>query len=57
MSAKKVDKGKLYHKLHQLQKKLFRTSENEGHSEEKIVIRKSMIKKIQEKIYGKNKKV
>lgn len=55
MSKKILDKGKMYHKLHQLQKRLTRSELNEGHSEKKIPFRKSLIKKLQEKIYGKNK--
>jgi hypothetical protein len=55
MSNKVLDKGKLFHKIHQLQKRLTRSEQNEGHSDNKIIFRKSLIKKLQEKIYGKNK--
>ena len=57
MSEKKLDKGKLFHKLHQLQKKLFRSKTNEGHHtviEDKII--ESREKHLIEKIKGKNKK-
>jgi TRAP-type C4-dicarboxylate transport system substrate-binding protein len=56
MSEKKADKGKFFKKLHQLQKRLFRSLMNEGHSEEKIKIREAQEKKLIEKIKGKNKK-
>ena len=55
MSKKVLDKGKFYHKLHQLQKRLTRTEVNEGHSSEKSFLRKSIIRKLKEKIYGKNR--
>lgn len=55
MSKKVLDKGKIFHKIHQLQKRLTRSDSNDGHSVDKIKIRKSIIKKLQEKIYGKNK--
>jgi hypothetical protein len=56
MSNKKLDKGKLYHKLHQLQKKLYywiTRSEQHDESDEKIV--KSRERTLLEKIKGKNK--
>lgn len=31
---KRIDKGKLYHKLHQLQKRIKRSLDNEGHTSE-----------------------
>ena len=49
MSNKVLDKGKIIHKLHQTQKQLNRAEE------EKKPFFKSLIKKLQEKIYGKNK--
>jgi hypothetical protein len=49
----KIDKSKLYHKLHQLQKRLSRSTENEGHSEEKLPKRKGQLKRLLEKIRGK----
>lgn len=55
MSKKVLDKGKLFHKVHQLQKRLTRSEQNDGHGDKKIPFRKSLIKKLQEKIYGKNK--
>ena len=57
MSEKKLDKGKLFHKLHQLQKRLFRSKTNEGHHtklQDKII--ESKEKHLIEKIKGKNKK-
>lgn len=57
MSEKKLDKGKLFHKLHQLQKRLFRSKTNDGHHsviEDKIIEAKE--KHLIEKIKGKNKK-
>ena len=57
MSEKKADKGKLFKKLHQLQKRLFRSKSNEGHHtqlEDKII--ESKEKHLIEKIKGKNKK-
>ena len=36
MSEKKIDKGKVAHKLHQLQKKLNRSNENESWLKRKI---------------------
>lgn len=56
MSEKKLDKGKLFKKLHKLQKQLFRTEQNEGHSEDKAQLRKVRQYKLLEKIKGKNKK-
>jgi hypothetical protein len=56
MSEKKLDKGKLFKKLHKLQKQLFRSQENEGHSEDKVKIRKVRQYKLLEKIKGTNKK-
>lgn len=54
MSAKKLDKGKLFHKLHQLQKRVTRWLGN-GH-EEKIKIAEVREKELLQKIKGKNKK-
>lgn len=56
MSEKKLDKGKLFKKLHKLQKQLFRTEQNEGHSEDKAQLRKVRQYKLLEKIKGKNRK-
>lgn len=55
MSDKKLDKGKLFKKLHQLQKRITRAL-TFSHSEEKIKLREFREKKIIEKINGKNKK-
>jgi hypothetical protein len=56
MSEKKLDKGKLFQKLHKLQKQLFRTEQNEGHSEDKVKLREVREYKLLEKIKGKNKR-
>jgi hypothetical protein len=56
MSEKKNDKGKLFHKLHQLQKRLFRSKTNEGHhnnEQDKLIEVKE--KHLIEKIKGKGK--
>lgn len=56
MSEKKLDKGKFFKKLHQLQKRLFRSKTNDGHhnffQDKMIGIRE---KNLIEKIKGKNK--
>ena len=53
MSEKKTDKGKWFHKLHQLQKRLTRMNDENNHSEEKKEFRKGFLKKIQDKIKSK----
>ncbi len=55
MSNKKQDKGKLFHKLHQLQKRLTRMNVNEGHSQEKFAIRKSRIRTLLEATRGRGR--
>ncbi len=50
MSEKKVDLGKWFKKLHQLQKRLFRMEQNEGHSSEKVGKRKGMLKRLKDKV-------
>jgi hypothetical protein len=55
MSNKKLDKGKLFHKLHQLQKRLTRMNVNEGHSQEKYAIRKSRIRTLLEATRGRGR--
>jgi hypothetical protein len=55
MSNKKLDKGKLFHKLHQLQKRVTRMNVNEGHSQEKYAIRKSRIRTLLEATRGRGK--
>ncbi len=55
MRNKKSDKGKLYHKLHQLQKRVTRMNLNEGHSAEKFSVRMSRIRTLIEGIRGKGK--
>jgi len=55
MSNKKLDKGKLFHKLHQLQKRLTRMNVNEGHSQEKYAIRKSLIRTLLEATRGRGR--
>lgn len=44
MSTKKNDKGKWFHKLHQLQKRMTRMNLNDGHAQEKLAIRLSRIR-------------
>jgi hypothetical protein len=56
MSTNRVDKGKFANKLHQLQKRLFRMEQNEGHSVEKAGKRKGMLKRLMDKLRGKGKK-
>lgn len=56
MSNNKDDKSKIFHKLHQLQKRLQRMKNNPGHSSDKKKIRFKILKKLQEKIKGKGKK-
>lgn len=54
MSEKRVDRGKWYHKLHQLQKRLFRSKNNEGHhNAEEDRILKSREHKLSERAKGK----
>ncbi len=55
MSNKKSDKGKLYHKLHQLQKRVTRMKDNDGHSAEKFTLRMSRIKTLIEGIRGRGR--
>lgn len=55
MSEKKDDKSKLFHKLHQLQKRLHRMDDNPGHSSYKKKVRYKILKKLQEKIKGKGR--
>ena len=55
MSNKKLDKGKLFHKLHLLQKRLTRMNVNEGHSQEKYAIRKSRIRTLLEATRGRGR--
>jgi len=55
MSSKKNDKGKWFHKLHQLQKRMTRMTMNEGHSEDKMAIRKSRIRTLITQIKGRGK--
>ena len=54
MSEKKVDLGKWFKKLHQLQKRLFRMEQNEGHSSEKVGKRKGMLKRLKDKVKYRN---
>ena len=54
MSEKKVDLGKWFKKLHQLQKRLFRMEQNEGHSSEKRGKRKGMLKRLKDKVKYRN---
>ncbi|MDB2588587.1 hypothetical protein N9Y33_01805 [Bacteroidia bacterium] len=56
MSKKKEDIGKLYHKLHQLQKRITRMEENAGHSDEKQQIRQTRINELLTAIKGSGRK-
>ena len=50
MSKKFEYKYKLFTKIHQLQKRLYRTEQNPGHSEDKVWFREMRIKKLLNKI-------
>ena len=50
MSKKYEYKSKLFTKVHQLQKRLYRTEQNPGHSEDKVWFREMRIKKLIYKI-------
>ena len=50
MSNKYAYKSKLFTKIHQLQKRLYRTEQNPGHSEDKVWFREMRIKKLLDKI-------
>ena len=50
MSKKYEYKYKLFAKIHQLQKRLYRTACNPGHSEDKVWFREMRIKKLINKI-------
>ena len=50
MSKKFEYKYKLFTKIHQLQKRLYRTECNPGHSEDKVWFREMRIKKLINKI-------
>jgi hypothetical protein len=50
MSKKFEYKYKLFAKIHQLQKRLYRTEQNPGHSEDKVWFREMRIKKLINKI-------
>ena len=50
MSKKYEYKYKLFAKIHQLQKRLYRTEQNPGHSENKVWFREMRIKKLLNKI-------
>lgn len=56
MSQKKSDKGKLFKKLHQLQKRMTRMHVNDGHSEDKYKIRQSRISCLLQAIRGSGRK-
>ena len=55
MSENKLDKGKFFKKLHKLQKQLYRSKINDGHSEDKTLIRNVRVKKLLEILKGTNK--
>ena len=50
MSKKYAYKGKLFRKVHQLQKQLTRTKENPGHSEHKVRLREVRIRRLLNRI-------
>ena len=50
MSKKYEYKYKLFAKIHQLQKRLYRTEQNPGHSEDKVWFREMRSKKLLNKI-------
>ena len=50
MSKKFEYKSKLFYKVHQLQKRLYRTEQNPGHSDDKVWFREMRIKKLLNKI-------
>ena len=50
MSKKFEYKSKLFRKVHQLQKRLYRTEQNPEHSEDKVWFREMRIKKLINKI-------
>jgi hypothetical protein len=56
MSQKKSDKGKLFKKLHQLQKRMTRMYTNEGHANDKLKIRKSRINDLLDALKGSGRK-
>lgn len=56
MSNKKDDKSKLFHKLHQLQKRLNRMKNNPGHSDNKKQRRLRILRTLQDRINGKGRK-
>ena len=56
MNSNRDDKSKLFHKLHQLQKRLHRMYDNPGHSSDKEKIRFKILKNLQERIKGKGRK-
>ena len=55
MSNKKNDKGKWFHKLHQLQKRMTRMNLNDGHAVEKLAIRQSRIRTLLTQIKGRGR--
>ena len=50
MSEKFEYKSNLFRKVHQLQKRLYRTEQNPGHSQDKVWFREMRIKKLINKI-------
>lgn len=50
----KIDRSRWYHKLHQLQKRLTRAEENEGHSKEKEGKRKGQLRRLLDKVRMRN---
>lgn len=52
MSLKRNDKNKWLHKLHQLQKRIFRTDNKEHDTHEKDGKRRGQLKRIKDRLYG-----
>lgn len=53
MSEKRNDKSKWLHKLHQLQKRIFRSENKEHDTSIKDEKRKGQLKRIKDRLYGK----
>ena len=55
MSEKRLDRGKLFKKLHQIQKRLFRSKQNPGHhTDSEDMLLEIREKQLLEKIKGKS---
>lgn len=53
MSEKRNDKSKWLHKLHQLQKRIFRSNNTEHDTQERDGKRRGQLKRIKDRLYGK----